>query len=238
MIPFLSGPMPEAVNSALSLLVAFGLGTLIGAERQYRQRTAGLRTNVLVAVGAAAFVDLGMRLEGAPRRHPHGGLRDLRRRLPRRRRDHEGGHERPRPQHRRDPVVLGGRRRLRGRRLSPGGGLRHRRGARRQHPAAAPRQRHQPRPDRREPDRGDLRGAGDGAGGGRRPRPRPPGGTPGGGAVPRRRDRGGGAGRGHRRGGGDPGGDGGGGAELDAVVAGLARMPGIEHATWSVQTAD
>ena len=65
MSPFLSGPMPEAVNSAISLLVAFGLGTLIGAERQYRQRTAGLRTNVLVAVGAAAFVDLGMRLEGA-----------------------------------------------------------------------------------------------------------------------------------------------------------------------------
>ena len=28
------------------------------------------------------------------------------------------------------------------------------------------------------------------------------------------------------------------GTELDAVVAGLARMPGIEHATWSVQTAD
>jgi putative Mg2+ transporter-C (MgtC) family protein len=65
MIPFLSGPWPEAVNSAISLIVAFGLGTLIGAERQYRQRTAGLRTNVLVAVGAAAFVDLGMRLEGA-----------------------------------------------------------------------------------------------------------------------------------------------------------------------------
>jgi len=41
------------------------LGTLIGAERQYRQRTAGLRTNVLVAVGAAAFVDLAMHLTGA-----------------------------------------------------------------------------------------------------------------------------------------------------------------------------
>jgi putative Mg2+ transporter-C (MgtC) family protein len=40
------------------------LGTLIGAERQYRQRTAGLRTNVLVAVGAAAFVDLAMHLTG------------------------------------------------------------------------------------------------------------------------------------------------------------------------------
>lgn len=66
MMSLLSGPWPESLNSAISLLVAFGLGTLIGAERQYRQRTAGLRTNVLVAVGAAAFVDPGMRLEGAP----------------------------------------------------------------------------------------------------------------------------------------------------------------------------
>jgi putative Mg2+ transporter-C (MgtC) family protein len=44
------------------LLAAFLLGTLIGAERQYRNRSAGLRTNVLVAVGAAAFVVLGHRL--------------------------------------------------------------------------------------------------------------------------------------------------------------------------------
>lgn len=35
---------------------AFVLGCLIGAERQWRQRTAGLRTNALVALGAAAFV--------------------------------------------------------------------------------------------------------------------------------------------------------------------------------------
>ncbi|MDR3436768.1 MgtC/SapB family protein [Telmatospirillum sp.] len=46
------------------LSVAFVLGTLIGFERQYRQRTAGLRTNVLVAVGAAAFADIGMHLMG------------------------------------------------------------------------------------------------------------------------------------------------------------------------------
>lgn len=57
-------PLPETVNSAISLVTAFGLGTLIGAERQYRQRNAGLRTTVLVALGAAAFVDLGMRLTG------------------------------------------------------------------------------------------------------------------------------------------------------------------------------
>ncbi|CAN2534954.1 hypothetical+protein [Methylocapsa aurea] len=55
---------PEFLNSLISLFVALLLGTLIGAERQYRQRTAGLRTNALVALGAAAFVDLGMRLNG------------------------------------------------------------------------------------------------------------------------------------------------------------------------------
>jgi len=47
-----------------ALAVAFVLGTAIGFERQLRQRTAGLRTNVLVTVGAAAFSDLGMRLNG------------------------------------------------------------------------------------------------------------------------------------------------------------------------------
>lgn len=45
--------------------VAFVLGTAIGLERQWRQRTAGLRTNVLVALGAAAFSELGFRLLGA-----------------------------------------------------------------------------------------------------------------------------------------------------------------------------
>lgn len=57
---------PEFLNSFVSLLIALALGTAIGAERQYRQRTAGLRTNARVALGAAAFVDLGMRLNGNP----------------------------------------------------------------------------------------------------------------------------------------------------------------------------
>ncbi|MCH4024766.1 MAG: MgtC/SapB family protein [Acetobacter fabarum] len=52
-------------DTALALSVSFVLGAIIGLERQYRQRTAGLRTNVLVAVGAAAFVDLGIRMGGA-----------------------------------------------------------------------------------------------------------------------------------------------------------------------------
>lgn len=51
-------------DTLVSLTTAFVLGGLIGFERQYRQRTAGLRTNVLVAVGAAIFVDIANRLHG------------------------------------------------------------------------------------------------------------------------------------------------------------------------------
>ena len=52
-------------DSLLSLSTAFVMGGLIGLERQFRQRTAGLRTNVLVAVGAAIFVDMANRLGGS-----------------------------------------------------------------------------------------------------------------------------------------------------------------------------
>jgi putative Mg2+ transporter-C (MgtC) family protein len=55
----------QFLTTFLALSVAFVLGGLIGFERQWRQRNAGLRTNVLVAVGAAAFSDLGFRLMGA-----------------------------------------------------------------------------------------------------------------------------------------------------------------------------
>ena len=41
------------------LIIAFIFGGLVGAERQWRQRTAGLRTNCLVAVGSAMFVMMG-----------------------------------------------------------------------------------------------------------------------------------------------------------------------------------
>jgi putative Mg2+ transporter-C (MgtC) family protein len=57
--------LSQFLSTLFSFSVALVLGTLIGAERQYRQRTAGLRTNALVALGACAFVDLGMRLNGS-----------------------------------------------------------------------------------------------------------------------------------------------------------------------------
>jgi putative Mg2+ transporter-C (MgtC) family protein len=44
------------LDFAVRLGFAIVLGALIGAERQWRQRMAGLRTNCLVATGAAQFV--------------------------------------------------------------------------------------------------------------------------------------------------------------------------------------
>ncbi len=43
---------------ALDNFTALLLGALIGLERQWRQRNAGLRTNALVALGASLFVSL------------------------------------------------------------------------------------------------------------------------------------------------------------------------------------
>lgn len=42
--------------AAAHLGIALSCGAVIGSERQVRQRMAGLRTNALVALGAAAFV--------------------------------------------------------------------------------------------------------------------------------------------------------------------------------------
>jgi putative Mg2+ transporter-C (MgtC) family protein len=47
----------------LRLTLAIGLGSLVGLERQWRQRMAGTRTNALVAAGAAAFIMSGFLLE-------------------------------------------------------------------------------------------------------------------------------------------------------------------------------
>lgn len=48
------------VDFLLRLIAAFGCGIAIGLERQWRQRTAGLRTVTLVTSGACLFVTLGV----------------------------------------------------------------------------------------------------------------------------------------------------------------------------------
>ena len=57
MIPF--------VDYLVRIGSAFLMGTLIGVERQYRQRNAGFRTNILVSVGAAAFTILSYSMTSA-----------------------------------------------------------------------------------------------------------------------------------------------------------------------------
>lgn len=48
------------VEFALRLITALGAGLLIGFERQWHHKSAGLRTNTLVSVGAAIFVLISM----------------------------------------------------------------------------------------------------------------------------------------------------------------------------------
>ena len=47
------------------LLTAALLGALLGIEREVRQKSAGLRTNILIAVGSALFTLMSFELAGA-----------------------------------------------------------------------------------------------------------------------------------------------------------------------------
>lgn len=42
------------------LLLAAGLGAAVGLEREYRRKPAGLRTNILIAIGSALFTILSL----------------------------------------------------------------------------------------------------------------------------------------------------------------------------------
>jgi len=55
------------VDYVWRLLLAAGLGAAVGLEREYRQKPAGLRTNILIAVGSALFTILSVAIarEGA-----------------------------------------------------------------------------------------------------------------------------------------------------------------------------
>ena len=56
----------STVQFGLRLLLAIGMGSLVGLERQWRQRMAGTRTNALVAAGASAFVMSALLLDNDP----------------------------------------------------------------------------------------------------------------------------------------------------------------------------
>jgi len=46
---------PQVVDSLQMLGLAFVLSTVIGAEREYHHKDAGLRTHILVGLGSALF---------------------------------------------------------------------------------------------------------------------------------------------------------------------------------------
>ena len=50
---------PDALDLGLRVFAGLALGALIGFERQWCARTAGVRTNALVALGASLVVILG-----------------------------------------------------------------------------------------------------------------------------------------------------------------------------------
>ncbi len=53
------------MDLSVRLLVAAGLGAAIGFEREYRRKPAGLRTNILIAVGSALFTMLSVSIAGS-----------------------------------------------------------------------------------------------------------------------------------------------------------------------------
>lgn len=55
----------EIEDFTYRLVVAMLCGLVIGFERQFRQKDAGLRTNALVALGAASFVLLSIKMTTA-----------------------------------------------------------------------------------------------------------------------------------------------------------------------------
>lgn len=49
-------------GSLLPLVIAAGLGAVIGIERELHNKPAGLRTNILICLGAATFMVMGRKM--------------------------------------------------------------------------------------------------------------------------------------------------------------------------------
>jgi putative Mg2+ transporter-C (MgtC) family protein len=53
------------LDLTVRLLLAAALGAAIGIERELHQKPAGLRTNILIALGAALFTTVSLQMGGA-----------------------------------------------------------------------------------------------------------------------------------------------------------------------------
>lgn len=63
--------MTDPIIPTLEIIERLGLagvlGAILGAEREWRQRDAGLRTNTLIAIGSALFTMVAIELAGGDR---------------------------------------------------------------------------------------------------------------------------------------------------------------------------
>lgn len=57
--------MISEIELVLRLLLALGLGALVGLEREIHDRPAGLRTHILVCMGSAIFMIVSLNVAGA-----------------------------------------------------------------------------------------------------------------------------------------------------------------------------
>jgi putative Mg2+ transporter-C (MgtC) family protein len=53
---------PDELTTFLKVSLAIGVGGLVGLERQLDRKPAGLRTHMLVSLGAAIFIMIGLQL--------------------------------------------------------------------------------------------------------------------------------------------------------------------------------
>jgi len=52
------------IEFGLRLLISFAIGTAIGFEREYRGKAAGLRTMIMICLGATIFTEISIQLGG------------------------------------------------------------------------------------------------------------------------------------------------------------------------------
>jgi putative Mg2+ transporter-C (MgtC) family protein len=52
------------IEFGLRLVISFAIGTAIGLEREYRSKAAGLRTMIMICLGATIFTEISIQLGG------------------------------------------------------------------------------------------------------------------------------------------------------------------------------
>ena len=52
------------IEVAIRLLISFAIGTAIGIEREYRSKSAGLRTMIMICLGSTIFTEISIHIGG------------------------------------------------------------------------------------------------------------------------------------------------------------------------------